>query len=63
MQIYSAALVNHVDKSMVPFFAGGFAATTFWTCAFPCDVIKNRMMNAGGSIVSNARKVYSERGI
>jgi solute carrier family 25 carnitine/acylcarnitine transporter 20/29 len=33
-----------MDSKVIPFFAGGMAANTFWTISFPADVIKNRLM-------------------
>ncbi|KAI8821041.1 mitochondrial carrier domain-containing protein [Fimicolochytrium jonesii] len=33
-----------MSKGMIPFFAGGCAANTFWTISFPADVLKQRMM-------------------
>jgi solute carrier family 25 (mitochondrial carnitine/acylcarnitine transporter), member 20/29 len=33
-----------MSPTLIPFFAGGLAANTFWMVAFPFDVIKNRMM-------------------
>lgn len=39
------AWLSQNQRSFVPFFAGGCAATTFWVLAFPADVIKNRIMS------------------
>jgi solute carrier family 25 carnitine/acylcarnitine transporter 20/29 len=33
-----------MKESIIPFFAGGMAANTFWAVSFPCDAIKNRLM-------------------
>jgi solute carrier family 25 (mitochondrial carnitine/acylcarnitine transporter), member 20/29 len=33
-----------VHDRLVPFFAGGLAANSFWVISFPADVIKNRLM-------------------
>lgn len=44
-EVYSQNLkAIGMPAHIVPFFAGGLAANTFWTVSFPFDVIKNRMM-------------------
>jgi solute carrier family 25 carnitine/acylcarnitine transporter 20/29 len=69
-EIYSQKLAAlGIEKSMIPFFAGGLAANTFWTIAFPADVIKNRLMTRPkenprySNIVQCARYVYRKEGI
>jgi solute carrier family 25 carnitine/acylcarnitine transporter 20/29 len=43
-QVYNRKLSEWgMKQSMVPFFAGGLAANTFWTISFPADVLKNRL--------------------
>ncbi|KAI9591250.1 hypothetical protein BDF19DRAFT_455741 [Syncephalis fuscata] len=44
-EIYSRKLRSlGYDKNTVSFIAGGLAANTYWTLAFPVDVVKNRWM-------------------
>ncbi|KAI8048973.1 mitochondrial carrier domain-containing protein [Syncephalis plumigaleata] len=44
-ELYSIQLRRRgYDKNVVSFIAGGLAANTYWTLAFPVDVVKNRWM-------------------
>ena len=56
-----------VPDHLIPFFAGGCSANTFWAISFPADVIKNKMMTQPPhqrlNIVSCARQIYSTLGV
>ncbi|KAI9206300.1 mitochondrial carrier protein [Polychytrium aggregatum] len=44
-EVYVTELKKYkVHDRLVPFFAGGLAATTFWCVSFPFDVVKTRIM-------------------
>ena len=61
-EFYNQALrQTQIHNAWIPFLAGGFAANTFWTIAFPADVIKNRMMTQSlnnSSRKQNYRNIY-----
>ncbi|KAJ1565718.1 hypothetical protein HK096_011315 [Nowakowskiella sp. JEL0078] len=43
--VYSDILKRYnTPHGIIPFFAGGFAATTFWCVSFPADIVKTKMM-------------------
>lgn len=44
------ALKGYLSAKLIPFLAGGLAANTFWTLAFPTDVVKNRIMSQPDTI-------------
>ncbi|KAG0375816.1 hypothetical protein BGX24_008610, partial [Mortierella sp. AD032] len=35
---------TNMSESAINFWAGGLGANTFWVFAFPCDVVKNKIM-------------------
>ncbi|KAJ3013860.1 hypothetical protein HKX48_005488 [Thoreauomyces humboldtii] len=44
-EVYRQAFTKWgMSESILPFMAGGCAANTFWTIAFPADVLKQKMM-------------------
>jgi solute carrier family 25 carnitine/acylcarnitine transporter 20/29 len=58
----------NVPLGYIPFLSGGLAANTFWTIAFPADVIKNRIMASKDTkdfqgILSCAKYIYRNHGI
>ncbi|KAI9142188.1 mitochondrial carrier domain-containing protein [Paraphysoderma sedebokerense] len=59
-----------LHSDIIPFFAGGCAANTFWAVSFPADVIKNRIMAQPDvqpklmpSISAAAKLIYQKEGI
>ena len=56
-----------LSPSMIPFFAGGMAANTFWITSFPFDTIKNKLMTRRNdldfkNIYTCSRYIYQHGG-
>ncbi|KAF8928744.1 hypothetical protein BGZ58_009398 [Dissophora ornata] len=71
-EIYSAQMRKRTNMSeaAINFWAGGLGANTFWTFAFPCDVVKNKIMTQPDvknppfpTIISCFKHVYRTDGL
>ncbi|RMD44588.1 hypothetical protein DV735_g499, partial [Chaetothyriales sp. CBS 134920] len=60
-EIFTQQLQNHTSLSapMINFWAGGMSAQVFWLTAYPCDVVKQRIMTdpLGGKLGDGERRV------
>ncbi|KAF9439298.1 hypothetical protein BGZ76_006027 [Entomortierella beljakovae] len=71
-EIYSSELRKRTNMSeaAINFWAGGMGAQTFWFFAFPCDVVKNKIMTQPDvknpplpTLISGFKYVYQTGGL